>query len=106
MKRVEHLELQPPKEGITYTLVDTYIANKPEEQPPVKYWLCMDRIVGETRQRLVHEIKAATRADADSQLLAIAEREDVTLIEEMSGKPLCINPAHDSPYQVEEKKNG
>ncbi len=93
MKRIEYIDLQLTQEGVTYTLDDTYIENKPEEQPPFKYWLFMDRITGKTKQRLVHEIKAATREDADAQLVVIAEREDVTLIEELSGKPLCVNPA-------------
>jgi hypothetical protein len=81
-------KLMPPTEGITYTLDETFLENRIDERPPVECWLLMNRVIGKARQRFVHEIVVATKAQADAAVAAIAEREDVTLVDDKSQKPI------------------
>lgn len=73
--------LLDPKEGITYTLDETFLTNKPNERPPTTYWLFMERVIGKRRSRFVHEIVAATPKLANDELLRISERSDVKRVQ-------------------------
>lgn len=94
----------PPTNGISYLMDSTYLSNEKNGHWPetAELYIFMERWRGKHKQqRFVYEIAAPDEQSALDELIAIASRPDVRLIEERTRKAIAKEFLDDPHEQTE-----